>query len=291
MELRHIRYFLALAAEGNFTRAAANLGIGQPPLSQQIKDLENEVGVQLFHRVPHGAELTVAGEAFLAEAKTAVDAAEKAKLAAQRANRGEIGRLSLGFTASSAFNSIVTATIREFRDHWPGVLLSLTEMNTNALMERLVRGEIDAAFIRPGLEDTRDVRLKRFADEPMMIALPARHPLAARDRVPIAALAGEPFILFPRMVGLSLYDDIVAACREAGFELVVTQEAPQIPSIVNLVAANLGVSIVPASIAQIKLDGVAYRPIDGPPLVARLGLASLKAQRSPIVANLMSLIA
>ncbi|MGV1759171.1 MULTISPECIES: LysR family transcriptional regulator [unclassified Rhizobium] len=291
MELRHIRYFLALAAEGNFTRAAANLGIGQPPLSQQIKDLENEVGVQLFHRVPHGAELTVAGEAFLAEAKTAVDAAEKAKLAAQRANRGEIGRLSLGFTASSAFNSIVTATIREFRDHWPGVLLSLTEMNTNALMERLVRGEIDAAFIRPGLEDTRDVRLKRFADEPMMIALPARHPLAARDRVPIAALAGEPFILFPRMVGLSLYDDIVAACREAGFELVVTQEAPQIPSIVNLVAANLGVSIVPASIAQIKLDGVAYRPIDGPPIVARLGLASLKAQRSPIVANLMSLIA
>lgn len=291
MELRHIRYFLALAAEGNFTRAAANLGIGQPPLSQQIKDLENEVGVQLFHRVPHGAELTVAGEAFLAEAKTAVDAAEKAKLAAQRANRGEIGRLSLGFTASSAFNSIVTATIREFRDHWPGVLLSLTEMNTNALMERLIRGEIDAAFIRPGLEDTRDVRLKRFADEPMMIALPARHPLAARDHVPIAALAGESFILFPRMVGLSLYDDIVAACREAGFELVVTQEAPQIPSIVNLVAANLGVSIVPASIAQIKLDGVAYRPIAGPPVVARLGLASLKAQRSPIVANLMSLIA
>lgn len=291
MELRHIRYFLALAAEGNFTRAAANLGIGQPPLSQQIKDLENEVGVQLFHRVPHGAELTVAGEAFLAEAKTAVDAAEKAKLAAQRANRGEIGRLSLGFTASSAFNSIVTATIRDFRDHWPGVLLSLTEMNTNALMERLIRGEIDAAFIRPGLEDTRDVRLKRFADEPMMIALPARHPLVARDHVPIAALAGEPFILFPRMVGLSLYDDIVAACREAGFELVVTQEAPQIPSIVNLVAANLGVSIVPASIAQIKLDGVAYRPIAGPPVVARLGLASLKAQRSPIVANLMSLIA
>ncbi|MFK0162753.1 LysR family transcriptional regulator [Rhizobium sp. NPDC090279] len=291
MELRHIRYFLALAAEGNFTRAAANLGIGQPPLSQQIKDLENEIGVQLFHRVPHGAELTVAGEAFLAEAKTAVDAAEKAKLAAQRANRGEIGRLSLGFTASSAFNSIVTATIREFRDHWPGVLLSLTEMNTNALMERLLRGEIDAAFIRPGLEDTRDVRLKRFADEPMMIALPARHPLAAGNQVPIAALAGEPFILFPRMVGLSLYDDIVAACREAGFDLVVTQEAPQIPSIVNLVAANLGVSIVPASIAQIKLDGVAYRPIDGPPVVARLGLASLKAQRSPVVANLMSLIA
>lgn len=290
MELRHIRYFLALADEGNFTRAAAKLGIGQPPLSQQIRDLENEIGAALFHRVPHGAELTAAGEAFRAEAKAAVDAAEKAKLAAQRANRGEIGRLSLGFTASSAFNTIVTSTIREFRNRWPQVRLSLTEMNTNALMERLMRGEIDAAFIRPGLEDPRNVRLKRFDDEPMLIALPVHHPLAERDRVPIAALAHEPFILFPRMVGLSLYDDIAAACREAGFELMVTQEAPQIPSVVNLVAANLGVSIVPASIAQIKLDGVTYREIDGPPLVARLGLAVLKAQRSPVTANLMSLV-
>ena len=291
MELRHIRYFLALADEGNFTRAAAKLGIGQPPLSQQIRDLENEVGAALFHRVPHGAELTAAGEAFQVEAKLAVDAAEKAKLAAQRANRGEIGRLSLGFTASSAFNTIVTSTIREFRNRWPQVRLSLTEMNTNALTERLTRGEIDAAFIRPGLEDPRNVRLKRFDDEPMLIALPVHHPLAEKDRVPVAALAHEPFILFPRMVGLSLYDDIAAACRDAGFELLVTQEAPQIPSVVNLVAANLGVSIVPASIAQIKLDGVTYRPIDGPPLVARLGLAVLKAQRSPVAANLMSLIA
>ncbi|MFT4185334.1 MAG: LysR family transcriptional regulator [Rhizobium sp.] len=290
MELRHIRYFLALADEGNFTRAAAKLGIGQPPLSQQIRDLENEIGAALFHRVPHGAELTAAGEAFRAEASAAVDAAEKAKLAAQRANRGEIGRLSLGFTASSAFNTIVTSTIREFRNRWPQVRLSLTEMNTNALTEKLMRGEIDAAFIRPGLEDPRNVRLKRFDDEPMLIALPVHHPLAERDRVPIAALAHEPFILFPRMVGLSLYDDIAAACREAGFELTVTQEAPQIPSVVNLVAANLGVSIVPASIAQIKLDGVTYREIDGPPLVARLGLAVLKAQRSPVAANLTSLI-
>ncbi|MBB3612199.1 LysR family transcriptional regulator [Rhizobium sp. BK602] len=290
MELRHIRYFLALADEGNFTRAAAKLGIGQPPLSQQIRDLENEIGAALFHRVPHGAELTAAGEAFRAEARAAVDAAEKAKLAAQRANRGEIGRLSLGFTASSAFNTIVTSTIREFRNRWPQVRLSLTEMNTNALTERLMRGEIDAAFIRPGLEDPRNVRLKRFDDEPMLIALPVHHPLAERDRVPIAALAHEPFILFPRMVGLSLYDDIAAACREAGFELMVTQEAPQIPSVVNLVAANLGVSIVPASITQIKLDGVTYREIDGPPLVARLGLAVLKAQRSPVTANLMSLV-
>jgi len=290
MELRHIRYFLALADEGNFTRAAARLGIGQPPLSQQIRDLENEIGAQLFHRVPHGAELTAAGAAFQEEAKVALDAAERAKLAARRANRGETGRLSLGFTASSAFNTVVSATIREFRSRWPEVRLSLTEMNSRALMERLTRGELDAAFLRPGLEDPKEVRLRRFADEPMVIALPASHPLAARKRLPLAALAGEPFVLFPRMVGLSLYDDILAACRDAGFELVVTQEAPQIPSVINLVAASLGVSVVPASVAQISLDGVAYRPIEGRPVVARLGLAVLRAQRSPVTDNLMSLL-
>ena len=290
MELRHLRYFLSLADEGNFTRAAAKLGIGQPPLSQQIRDMETEIGVQLFHRVPHGAELTAAGYAFLPEAKAAVDAAERAKLSAQRANRGETGRLSLGFTASSAFNVHVSGTIRQYRRRWPEVRLSLTEMNSKGLMDRLMRGEIDAAFIRPGLENPREVRLKLLAAEPMVIALPTGHRLAAAARLPLSALADEQFILFPRFAGLSLYDDIAAACREAGFELVVSQEAPQIPSVVNLVAADLGISIVPASIAQIKLDGVVYREIDGPPLVARLGLAMLKSQRSPVTDNLMSLL-
>jgi DNA-binding transcriptional LysR family regulator len=290
MELRHIRYFLAVADERNFTRAAAKLGIGQPPLSQQIRDLENEIGAMLFHRVPHGAELTEAGIAFLPEASAALASAEKAKLAAQRATRGETGRLALGFTASSAFNTAVSGTIRRFRGQWPEVGLSLTEMNSNWMMEKLMREEIDVAFIRPGLEDPKNVRLKRLADEPMLIALPAHHPLARHSKVPLSALAGEPFILFPRTVGLSLYDDIVRGCRDAGFELVVTQEAPQIPSVVNLVAADLGVSIVPASIAHLVLDGVAYRPIEGPPLVARLGLAMLKGQRSRVAANMMSLI-
>ncbi|MBY5396137.1 LysR family transcriptional regulator [Rhizobium leguminosarum] len=290
MELRHLRYFLAVAEEGNFTRAAGKLGIGQPPLSQQIRDLEREVGAALFHRVPHGAELTAAGAAFLGEAKASLAAAEKAKLAAQSANRGETGRLSLGFTASSAFNPVVSTTIRRFRACWPEVQLSLTEMNTLALMQKLERGELDATFMRPSLDDPAGIRLRRLPDEPMVIALPASHPLARRSELPLAALADEPFILFPRLVGLSLYDDVVLACRKAGFELTVAQEAPQISSVVNLVAADLGVSIVPASISQIKLEGVAYRPIEGPPAVARLALAILKTHRSPVTENLMSLL-
>ncbi|KAB2687077.1 LysR family transcriptional regulator [Brucella tritici] len=290
MELRHLRYFLAVAEEGNFTRAAANLGIGQPPLSQQIRDLENEIGVALFHRVPHGAELTAAGTAFLGEAKASLAAAEKAKLAAQGAARGETGRLALGFTASSAFNPTVSGTIRKFRARWPDVRLTLTEMNSHLLMEQLVRGEVDAAFIRPGLENPKDVRMKRLADEPMLIALPSHHPLAVHPKLPISALANEAFVLFPRIVGLSLYDDVVEACRNAGFEMIVAQEAPQMPSVVNLVAADLGVSIVPTAIAQIKLAGVTYRPIEGEPLLARLGLVSMKNNRSPLIDNLISLL-
>lgn len=290
MELRHLRYFLAVAEEGNFTRAAGKLGIGQPPLSQQIRDLETEVGAALFHRVPHGAELTAAGAAFLGEARAAVAAAEKAKLAAQRANRGETGRLSLGFTASSAFNPVVSTTIRRFRARWPEVRLALMEMNTLALMQKLEAGELDAAFMRPSLDDPAGIRLRRLPDEPMVIALPASHRLALHHSLPLAALAKEPFILFPRLVGLSLYDDVVLACRKAGFELTVAQEAPQISSVVNLVAADLGVSIVPASISQIKLEGVTYRPIEGPPAVARLALAMLKTHRSPVTENLMSLL-
>jgi DNA-binding transcriptional LysR family regulator len=289
MELRHIRYFLAVAEAHNFTRAAEKLGIGQPPLSQQIRDLETEVGAQLFHRVPHGAELTEAGHAFLIDARIALAAAENAKLAAQRAARGETGRLALGFTASAAFNPAVTGTIRRFRAEWPGVSLSLFEMNSKLLVEKLARGEIDAAFIRPGLEDPQEMRLKRMEDEPMLVALPANHKLAASGSIRLAALADEPFVLFPRFVGLSLYDDIARACREAGFELAVAQEAPQIPSVVNLVAAGFGVSIVPASIAKISIEGIVFRPIDGPPLIARLGIAVLKGQRSPVALNMVAL--
>jgi DNA-binding transcriptional LysR family regulator len=290
VELRHIRYFIAVAEELNFTRAAARVGIGQPPLSQQIRDLEDELGTPLFHRVPHGAELTEAGKAFLPEARAILLGAERARLAAQRAYRGEAGTLSLGFTSSAAFNLLVSTTIRTFRRRWPGIILSLDETNTIRLLERLGRGELDVGFIRPGVQDPQDVRLKRLPDEPMLIALPARHELASRERLPLSALAKDPFVLFPRTTGLSLYDEVVSACRACGFEPVVVQEAPQIASVVNLVAAELGVSIVPASISQIRLKGVTYRPIEGVAPIARLALAYRRGWQSPAVRNLLGLL-
>ncbi|HYG06188.1 MAG TPA: LysR family transcriptional regulator [Stenotrophomonas sp.] len=294
MELRHLRYFLAVAEEANFTRAAARLGIGQPPLSQQIQTLERELGTPLFRRTHAGATLTEAGAAFLVEVRRVLADVERAADTARRIARGEGGRLRLGFTASAAFNPLVPRLIRDFRRQWPRVQLVLEETNTAGLLEALGNGRLDAAFIRyTPTAPPPDLELLRFADEPMMIAVPAAHPLAGHARAPLAALAGEPFILFPRSFGSSLYDEILAVCRESGFSLQITQEAPQMSSIVNLVAAELGVSVVPASTAQVQLPGVRYLQIEGRVPLARLALAAQPAARegTPVVRHLWALAA
>jgi DNA-binding transcriptional LysR family regulator len=292
MELRHLRYFVAVAEELHFTRAAARLGIGQPPLSQQIRDLERELGTPLFRRTPHGAELTSAGLAFLPEARAVLGGAERARALAQRAGRGESGHVRIGFPGSAAFNPLVSATIRNFRRAYDGVQLELTERNTTGLLDMLAQQTLDVAFMRPGPSAPADLDLLPLADEAMKIVLPASHPLASRGRLPLAALAGDPFVLFPRGVGLSLFDEIVEACRRAGFELERTQEVPQISSVVNLVAAEFGVSVVPASISQFHMAGVCYLDIeDAQPPVARLALATRPGQDSPAVRNFLALAA
>ncbi len=290
MELRHLRYFLAVAEAGTFTQAALRVGIGQPPLSQQIQALERELGTALFHRTHSGATLTEAGEAFLVEVRRVLADVERAAETPRRIARGESGRLRLGFTASAAFNPVVPSLIRDFRRQWPQVELLLEETNTAGLLADLGSGRLDAAFIRYSVATPPELRLLKFPDEPMKIAVPAAHPLAARERAPLAALAGEPFILFPRSFGTSLYDEILAACRQAGFSLRITQEAPQMSSIVNLVAAELGVSVVPASTTQLQLPGVRYLDIEGHMPWARLALAvSPGGGRPAAAANLWAL--
>lgn len=287
MELRHIRYFLAVAAEGNFTRAAARLGIGQPPLSQQIRDLEAELGAVLFHRLPHGATLTEAGSAFRAEAESVMAAAERARLAAGRAARGIAGTLAIGLTGSAAFHPEVTRTIRHFRKRYPGVQLSLDEANTMRLLEQLQREELDAIFLRPGLEKPEGLHLHRLPDEPMIAAIPRAHPLARARGIALAALASEPLILFPPAIGLSLYHEVLSACRTAGFDPLTAQVVPQISSALSLVAAELGIAIVPQSIAQLAVRGIVYRRITDIVPVARLALATREGRESPALRNLI----
>jgi len=288
MELRHIRYFLAVAEEGHFTRAAAKVGIGQPPLSQQIKDLEAEVGAPLFHRVAHGAELTAAGAAFLETVREMPALAERATKAAQRAARGETGSLRVGFTASAAFNAVVPSAIRAFRRAYMQIELILEEANTTRLVTGLLGGSLDVVFLRPGAAGSDGFQLRPLSEEPMMVALPAGHPAAAQKEVDLKLLKDDPFLLFPRANGPTLYDTVIAACRSAGFEPVLGQTAPQIGSVVNLVAAELGVSIVPASMSQLQIAGVVYRAIAGEAPITRLALAHRRGEMSPVVRNFVA---
>jgi len=200
MELRHIRYFLAVAEERHFTRAAAKIGIGQPPLSQQIKDLEAEIGAPLFHRVAHGAELTSAGAAFLQAVKEMPTLAERATKAARRAARGETGSLRLGYTPSATFNAAVPSAIRAFRRAYPEIHLTLEEENTTRLITGLREGTLDVVFLRPGPSGTEELQLRRLSDDPIVVALPKRHSAAALEEIDLAILKDDPFLLFPRKI-------------------------------------------------------------------------------------------
>lgn len=282
MELRHIRYFLAVAEEGNFTRAAARLGIGQPPLSQQIRDLEREVGVQLFHRVPHGAELTEAGRSFRDGVVAMPDLAADAIEAARRAARGEIGQLRLGFTAAAALNPLVPRLIRDFRRERPGLALRLVEANSLRLRDDLLEGRLDVALLRPSWTDPYELQKWPLAEERLIAALASDiDPAPEQTAIALPILADIPLILTPRDIGISLHDAALEACRAAGFEPRIGQPAPQIVSILSLVSAGLGFSLVPECMRQLAPDGVVYKSL--PACEQRVAIA-LGTRRGPLTA-------
>lgn len=291
MELRHIRYFLAVADEGNFTRAAARLGIGQPPLSLQIRDLEAEVGTALFHRLPHGAALTEAGQAFLEAVRPLPGQAAEAVQRALRAARGETGQLNLGFTGSVALHPLVPASIRAFRQQFPAVDLRVEEANSVLLMQGLLAQRLDVAILRPSQSDPPEMLVQRLIDEPLVAVLPATH-AAARGRggLDLRLLQHDPFILTPRSVGISLHEGVLAACREAGFEPARGPQAPQITSVLTLVSAALGVALLPASARQLDMRGVAYRPLRGSSVRVGLAVAHRRGPVSQMVLNFAEVV-
>jgi DNA-binding transcriptional LysR family regulator len=197
MELRHLRNFVAVAEERHFGRAAERLGISQPPLSQQIQSLERELGTQLFHRIPRRLELTNAGEVLLEEARWILARAEQAIRNVGRAGRDELGKLCVGFTFAASFNAFVPATIRSFQETYPSVSVTLREDDSTALCRAPLDGDGDVAFIRPPSSDPERIQLDALFDEAMMVALPTGHPLEKSTAVPLAALSGQPFILYP----------------------------------------------------------------------------------------------
>src|SRR5712691_11526972 len=294
MELRHLRYFVVVAEEGHVTRAAARLGIQQPPLSQQIRALEAELQVQLLRRKPRGVELTQAGEALFAEAQAILRQVEHAVTAVRRTARGEAGRIGLGFTSSASFHPFVPQAIREFRETHPLVGLTLEESGTGELVAALIDERLDAAFVRSLIGAAEGIATHSVLEEAMAAALPAGHALASgagARPLALAALAAETFILYRRPLGPGLYDAIIASCQRAGYSPNIGQEAPRMLATLSLVAAGLGVTLVPQSMRRLRVHGVAYRPLDGNGgLVAPLNLAYRRGETSAAAWRFIALV-
>jgi DNA-binding transcriptional LysR family regulator len=294
MELRHLRYFIAVAEEGHITRAAERLGMQQPPLSQRIKSIERELDVQLFHRKARGVELTDAGRVFLDNARAMLAQHEHTLEATRRTARGEQGRLCVGVTPTGPFHPFVPRVIRAFREAFPLVSLILEECLTPDLLKRLRNEQMDAAFLRTPMAEPEDLVINSLLEEPMVVALPSAHALAQNDGDAVLSLkdlAGETFIVYARQHGPGLYDATTAACLKAGFSPRLGQEAPRITSALSLVAAGLGISAVPASMQRMIMDGVAYRRLKGPNQPkAVLNLASRRGDPSAVVRHFLSLV-
>ncbi len=293
MDIRRLRYFVAVAEEGHITRAAERLGIQQPPLSQQIRALETELDVQLFRRKPRGVEMTDAGRTLLADARRILSDVDGALARARRTARGEQGRIVVGFTSSAPFHPFVPRVIRRFRELYPRVSLVLEEGGTGDLVAALGAERLDAAFIRSPAPASEGIAVHPLLEEPMVAALPSGHPLAPKSRkkpLPLADLATEPFVFYRRASGPGLHDAIVGACHAAGFTPRTEQEAPRIVSTLNLVAAGLGVTLVPESLSDMRLAGVVYRPLAVKPrLTAPIRIACRAVDHSAAARHFVAL--
>jgi DNA-binding transcriptional LysR family regulator len=259
VELRHLRYVVTVADTLHFGRAAERLHLSQPPLSQQIRQLETELGVALFHRTKRHVELTDAGRLFVEEARVILAHAEHASNLALRVNQGEVGQLSIG-AAGPADAEIFVEILRAFATRHPQIRLMIRNMGSAEQARAISEGRLHLGFVALPIDEP-DLATEVVLRRPIVIALPRQHPLASRARVPLHALANEPHIMFARRMGPRLYDAVVAACREAGFTMHIAHEVDNLHTACALVEAGLGVCFVPAAIQEQRSDNIVLRPI------------------------------
>jgi DNA-binding transcriptional LysR family regulator len=295
MEFRHLRYLIAVAEEGHITRAAERLGILQPALSRIIKTIEKDINLQLFRRVPRGVELTDAGRTFLDGARATFANLDRALESARRTARGEEGRISVAFTSSTAFHPLVPRVIREFRETFPRVTVTLAEGNAVELVRQVESDQLDAAFSRISIAKLEGLVFHPVLVEAMVVALPEGHALArgqARAVLPLKDLADEAFIVNRQPGALGgPRDDVFAACHAAGFTPRVGQEAPNVMATLPLVAAGIGISILPASLQHMNIPGVVYRRLTGSTLLKMpLNLTSRRGDPSAVVRQFVNLV-
>ena len=281
MELRHLRSFLAVAEELHFGRAAARLHISQPPLSQQIQRLEDELGVRLFRRTKRRVELTPAGKAFLTEARQTLAQAERAVRAAQRAERGEAGELLVGYVTSATYGPLPDV-IRMFRKRFPQVEVGLQNLRSVLQHQALADRRIDVGFVRPHVRDPH-LAYEGLWRESVVVALPRTHPLARRTNVDVADLATEVFVIARPEEAVAFHDEVFALSRRAGFTPRIAYGVPDVQAAISLVAAGLGISPVPAVIQGFRRKGVVYRPLRPQTLRIEMGLAWRRDDDSVLV--------
>ena len=288
MELRHLRYFTAVAEELNFTRAAKKLRIHQPPLSSQIQQLEKELGTPLFRRLPKGVELTDAGKLLLEQAHVILKQVDDAITGVRRRGRGETGRILVGSTGFY-FHPLITKILSQIKARYPDLIIvpELDVTNIPLLTAWLRAGRIDVCLIPLPIDDSSGLEIEPLVDEDCVIALPHGHPLANAPSVPVASFAKERFVLCSRDTNPGIYDSIFAVCAQAGFRPDVGQEASQLISAIPMVAAGFGVSIVPRSLSEIRLAGVTYVDIEGAAPRSAIGLACRAEERSAAIKNAM----
>jgi DNA-binding transcriptional LysR family regulator len=259
IELRHLRYFLAVAETLHFSQAAERLGMAQPPLSQQIKRLEELVGHRLFDRTTRGVRLTPAGAVLVERARGTLEKLGQDLDQVRRVGRGEEGTLTVGFSGSVMFTEL-PAAIESFRRRFPGVELRLRELATAAQIAALADGMLDLAFLRDG-DPTPGLEIHPLFEERYVAVLPRTHALASRKVLRLEELREERFIFFARPLGPLAFDRTVRCCQEHGFYPNIVQDAPQWPTLVRLVAAGLGVSLAPACVANVTIPGAVYREL------------------------------
>ncbi len=292
MDIRQLRYFVAVAEELNFSQAARRLHMSQPPLSQQIKAVEDELGTTLLERNRRSVRLTEPGRLFLLQARSILAQLDDAGDEVRRAARGEAGEIRIAFTGSVPMFEPFPRFIQAFRERFPGVRVEMGHMSSGAQLQAIADRRIDVGFLRPSHQFAPgpDIEARSIWEDELMAVLPSAHRLArTRGGVKMAELADEPFILFPRGIGCGLYDHLMGLCNQAGFAPRVAQEAREGVTILALIAAGTGISILPDTYRNASIPGVVYRPITTTASRSRLLLAWRAGNKSPLLGRFLAM--
>jgi DNA-binding transcriptional LysR family regulator len=289
VEYRHLKFFIAVAEELHFTRASVRLRIAQPHLSQEIRRLEREIGVDLFVRTKRSVALTTAGRAFLERVRSVLDNTADAVYAAQRASRGEIGRIRLGFMTVAAFGVIPNATAR-FRSAYPDVEVLLKEISSDEGLEALRTGQLDLCLVHPPRIVDPAINIEPLWLEPLVAVLPPRHPLADMQRISLKRLKSEPWVTGTRELGSRLDDEVIAACAAAGFQPRVAQRTTRMTTTISLVASGIGVALLPITVARLAFGGAVYRQLRPPRSSVPVAFAWRQDQTAPALAHFTAVV-